>query len=684
MQSHKRVQQQPKPAPAQTDHDGGGFSPQAETGDLIDKTNLSPADVLQLQRTLGNRAVSNMLGGKKSKIQRVFQPATVNGKSHLRANNGGNVDHNQQIGRAIPTGAEVVIDPAQTKVQKRKIISDVTWVRAVDVTGANWDPAADPARGGFIRSTKVNAKAYPENVPLTIGSRGTFNLEKRWHANVGEYVVFENSIQTPATQIVKVGALWKRLDGGFQLHDLTPLEETQVNDVSREDAAEKRLEIILTNAATAGGLDPALLATHDNIQSLKHPLRLELARSDQQEKNRWNTWAQAVFAKIEAGAADLVGSINHWKTQLSPGRPENCHVTRIKLEGSDLHDRGLGAVFVDFVKPPGRGLFPDKSTFTAVLKPEDRNIEKSLFGTQGTSLSSRINQHVGLNPGDSITQIQMETHANYGSIIEFVRGQQAKAINGTGADTQAMSEGIAFAFLAGMSDVHRENVIWHNGKPFFIDADNSLNAARLNTPSSQSGFSMNNQARTDTDIGHLTNSPDQSRSAIIQSMLANSTPLLAAIQAAFTNKTGRVVPMYTNYWANRFKGASKYITRDEGVNTDGVGADQTISRWGIANKAAAKVPDGAREEGTGLVGESGVAATGRFFDRATEAAQIKADLDQGKIPFYHYDYTSGHVLHNGQVVWHGQTLAQAMAILLAKFPPPPPIAPVGDGGGDGH
>jgi hypothetical protein len=678
MKTHKKLQGENKTPHPQQDQDGGGFVPQTEPAGLVQKaqadaSTLSPADVLQLQRTLGNRAVSGLLRGTKSTVQRVFQPATVNSKSHLRANNGGEVRPSQQIGRAIPTGAEVVIDPAQQKVQTRKIISNVTWTRAVDVTGGNWNPATDPANGGFIRASKVTPKVYPEAVALTIGSRGTFNLEKRWHVDVGEYIPFEDSIENGGTQIVKVGGEFKRLDGGFQLHDLTPLEETQVNDVSREDAAEKRLALILTNAATTGGLDPALLATPRNIEGLKHPLRLTLADYDQAEKDKWNTWVQAVYAKIASGAADLVASINHWKTQLNPPNPANCHVTEIKLEGSDLHDKGLGAVFVTFLKPLGRGLFPDKTNFTVVLKPEDRNIEKSLFGTQNTSLSSQVNQHVGLtDDDDAITQIRMETHANYGSIIEFVNGQQAKAINGTGDDTQAMSEGIAFAFLTGMSDVHKENVIWRDGQPYFIDADNSLNASRLNAPSSQSGFSMNNKARTDTDIGHLTNRPQDSRSAIIQSMLQDSTPLLAAIQAAFTGKTGRVVPLYTNYWANRFKLAG-YITANNGVATDGIGVDQTFSRWGIANKAAAKLPRGAREDGTGLVGESGIAATGEHFDRDTEAAQVKADLDQGKIPFYHYQYTSGHVLHNGQTIWHGQTLAQAMAILLAKFPAPPDV-----------
>jgi len=631
-----------------------------------------PSDsVLHLQRTLGNHAVAKLMSDQKPKVQRAFQPAIVNGKSHLRASNGVDVLPDQQIGPAIPSGAEVIIDTAQQKVQKRKVFKNVTWTRAVNVSGVNWDPVLGPNQGGFIRSTKVTPKPYPQATSVNLFGRGAVNgLQKQWRVDVGEYIAIEESIQNAGSQIVKIGDHFKRMDGGFHLHDLTPMERSQVD---REGGVIERIEAILRNAATVGGLNPDLLATKDNIDGLKHPLRMEQANASPDQRRKWFAWSQNVFNKMAQGAADLVGSINHWKTQLSPLDVAQCTVTKIQMEGSDLHDKGLGAVFVTFTKPLGGAIFADKTEVKAVLKPEDRNIEKSLFGTQDTSLANRINDHVGLDPADEISKIEMLTHAQHGSIIEFVRGEQARAIKGRGEDTQAMSEGIAFAFLAGMSDVHQDNVIWKDGKPYFIDADNSLNKIRLQTPSSQSGFTQNNATRTTTDIGHIKDNPASSRSAIIQAMLENSTPMIDMIRAAFNNKTGRVVPLYTNYWANRIKQMG-YISADEGVDTDGVGDDQTISRWGIANKASVKVADGGiAEDGKGLVAESGVAAAGRHYDRAEEAKQIKADLDQGKIPFYNYNYTSGHVTHNGQVVWHGQTLAQAMAILLQKFPAPPEI-----------
>jgi hypothetical protein len=514
-------------------------------------------------------------------------------------------------------------------------------------------------------------------VTVTLGSRGQLPRQAQWDERVGEYITVEPSLETPADVVVLIGGQFRRLDGALHLHHLTTLEQSQVDDSSREAAARLRLHAILVKAATAGGIDPALIATPENVKELEHPLRMEVATGSQADMDKWYAWAQAVFLKIEAGANDLVASINHWRGQLSPADMTQCRVTRIKLEGSDLHDKGLGAVFVDFIKPPGGAIFAAQTNVTAVLKPEDRSIERALFGRQAGSLAAQVNVLVGLSPADEITRIGMETHATYGSIIEFVRAEAAKKIKGAGLDTQAMSEGIAFAFLAGLSDVHRDNVLWdRQGNPYFIDADNALNAARLQTPTSQTGFSDYNPGRTQTDIDALNRNLAASRSRIVQALRLNSTPLLAAVQAAFTNTVGRVVPMYTNHWANRLKLAG-YITANDGSPADGIGADRTFSRWFLANKSAAKVPDGApdRDGGPGLVGESGVAATGRHYNPAVEAAQIKADLDQGKIPFYNYDYTSGHVTHNGQVVWHGQTLADAVAILRAKFPPPPPVIP---------
>lgn len=634
--------------------------------------------ILALQRKIGNKAVTALLAGDRLPseslaLQRAFAPALLNSRAHLRQPGaGGTVRTGTKSGRRIPKGAEIVTDPAQTVRQRRKVLADVTWAKAVDTRAGAWNPAADPGRADYIRQSSVTPVAYPKAATLDVGSRGHFDVNRHWHEDVGEYTLFENSIENPANRIVRVRGAWRSLTTANQLLALSPLEQTQVDDVSRQHAAEERLRIILTDAANTRGLNPALLTTPHNIGGLEHPLRLDVATGSQRERDRWYSWSQAVFAKIAQGAGELVDSILHWRATVYPGNPALCVVQQVEMEGSDLHDKGLGAVFVTYSKPnDATGMFPNVASVKVVLKPEDRNIERSLFGQQAGSLANVVNAHVGLNAGDAISTIKMETHNTYGSIIEFVRGQQARAINNTGADSQAMSEGIAFAFLAGMSDVHRDNVIYVGDKPYFIDADNSLNASRLNQASGQSGFSSYRQTQADTDIDAINTNPAASRSAIIQALLADSMPLLQAVTNAFQGKTGRVVPLYTNFWANQLK-INGYIAADLGSPTDDLATDPVVTRWGIVNDCVRRLSNGGPSSGPGLSGEAGTSPTNPMFDSAEAKTQTMADLNQGKIPFFTYDYTSGHVLQNGRVIWHGQSLADAVSILMAKFPPPPP------------
>ena len=56
-----------------------------------------------------------------------------------------------------------------------------------------------------------------------------------------------------------------------------------------------------------------------------------------------------------------------------------------------------------------------------------------------------------------------------------------------------------------------------------------------------------------------------------------------------------------------------------------------------------------------------------FYSQPVERAQLKADLDAGQLPFYEYEYGTGFVTHNGQKVFHGMTLDQAMTTLAARY-----------------
>lgn len=92
---------------------------------------------------------------------------------------------------------------------------------------------------------------------------------------------------------------------------------------------------------------------------------------------------------------------------------------------------------------------------------------------------------------------------------------------------------------------------------------------------------------------------------------------------------------------------------------------------GSANYLAARLEDGqpTQKQEHGLVGEAGRSITGSFYSQDLEALLIKEDLDKGQNPFYNYEYDTGKVIHNGQVTYYGQSIADAERILRKKFNP---------------
>jgi hypothetical protein len=447
-----------------------------------------------------------------------------------------------------------------------------------------------------------------------------------------------------------------------------------ITKANREPYVRASLQTILTKAETKSRLPAGLLAAPHNIDILAvgevpaNPISaFRLGSSDYNDiqLKRWDNWIKGVFKRVEAGADHLAKSLVHWKSVMHPPDPNLCVITSVELTGSDLHERGLGAAVVNFTKPNVNvGPFPNQTNVKVVIKPEERALEKEMLGSQPTSLAKRITALAGLDAAHEIPTIIMETHAKYGSLIKFIQGQQSQQFDEHAHRDDVMSEVIAFAFLAGLSDINKENVIWDaHGNPYLIDADNAMNQSMLTNPQAQHGFTAYNRAETDLDVNQIRASPiTATRSLIITSMLAHADSFINAIRNALQGKRGRAVPIRTQIWANHL---NYYIEFEKGKSQG-----QGTGRLGMVKFLASKVPAGGPNIGPGLQGETGTAHGGNKFQPNEEARQIKADYDQGRIPFYNYDYTTGHVIHNGKVIWHGQNIIDAMAILQAKFPNP--------------
>ncbi|MFO7679168.1 MAG: DUF4157 domain-containing protein [Chloroflexota bacterium] len=623
---------------------------------------------------------------QKESLQRAFHPAAVTANAHLR--NMGN--WKTHVGSKIPSGAEVVVDQNQQQTQNKSKFfggtENITWSKAVNVTGANWNWNVHNAAATYIRNASIGAqKTYPENVPdAKPPTRHQLNTPKRkWHEQTGEYVELEKSVSVPGAMLVLKNGVHRRLTAANQFQDMDNHERYQLDATLLNTYLKDRTKQILHTAAAATNWTD-LFANDYNVNKLlddsedgSKALRKSQGSGFTGDNYiNWYNWLNGPFTRIQNGAQFVVNSLEHWRNWLNPTSPDQVAITEIKLAGSDLHEEGLGAMFITFTKPigPMGHKFANETNFTVVVKSEDKSLEKNLFGTEGSSLANKVNQMAGLDPQEAITTFRMETSHNYGSLIEMVQGTAAKSLaaDPTRRASPGMREAMVFAFITGLSDLHKENIIWNNGKPYFIDADNALNKARLDftigdKARDQSGFTRYNEDDAVDIQDDIQNNPQNVNSKIMKALLEdkdiNLEPVVDAVKNSFAGKSGRIVPVATASWGSTLRG--NYIYFSDGA----IGDDTWNTRWGIAEKKSHHVPTGTPETPEpGLEGEAGIARNGRFFNQVTERQEIKNDFDQGQIPFYNYKYDNGHVVHNGQVVWHGQPLAESLEILFNKFP----------------
>ncbi len=258
-----------------------------------------------------------------------------------------------------------------------------------------------------------------------------------------------------------------------------------------------------------------------------------------------------------------------------------------------------------------------------------------------------------LDPTEAITTFKMETAATYGSIIEFVRGATADSFDRPQPCSSGMKEAMVFAFIAGLSDLHHENVLWRDGKPYFIDADNALNHDRLGLTMkpqarNQGGFSKYSKDAATEQLNTIDKTPEDAESKIMQALLANSEqqPIIEAVRTAFTGKTGRVVPIATGSWARALK--QIYILKPEGT----LGDNDYSTRWGIAAKQAARVPTGTPDTPEpGLQGEAGIPKLEWLSIRLRKSKKLKQISIRAR--FRSTTTSTTQVMSSTMVMWYG-------------------------------
>lgn len=150
----------------------------------------------ELTHTL-QQGVANTAGGRRQVgrggVRRAFEPARVTDNAHFRKSKEATDDTPLKVktgifgrtGDKLKAGHELMVDDAD---------KSGTWIRAVDVDAAGWDPAskASPTKE-FIRQSKVQKIPYP---------RGT----AYWHEDLGEFEKLHDSPSTANAWLVKRNA----------------------------------------------------------------------------------------------------------------------------------------------------------------------------------------------------------------------------------------------------------------------------------------------------------------------------------------------------------------------------------------------------------------------------------------------------------------------------------------------
>ena len=304
-----------------------------------------------------------------------------------------------------------------------------------------------------------------------------------------------------------------------------------------------------------------------------------------------------------------------------------------------------------------------------MIKPEDKSLEENLLGDSEGSVANQINEIVGLDdPDEMLTTIKMESDEDYGSLVELVKGSSAEDVVGDDLDRpikQAFHETLVFVFLTGMDDLHKENVFWHEGRPYLIDADNVLISNQMEMwgpeESSQSGFGTSyDLEEADKNKAAIKSGNNPVNSKILDAMLTEPlkrTAILKAIKDAITGKKGRVVPIQTQFWEGQVGSWANYKAENL---LDMFSSEGFMVREGKGFEST---------QGPGLAGVVSKNDAKLFFNPAAERAHIKADFEAGVIPFYEHDYDTGFVTHNKTKIHHGQTLEQGIQFMLDKFTP---------------
>jgi hypothetical protein len=620
---------------------------------------MSSSQMLQLQRIVGNRAVSHAVDGKRQAGGSIQPKPAVN----LTEGN-----------MAKPEGAAWETSSGEPQSVQEQ---------AKSVDGLTNPPIHQPFSA--IQPSESNGVVQAKFEPASISSKAHLREEGSWYTKIGEDINQGDSILVDDSPDREKKNFFSRWKPALNVRPNAEGDAIADNATGYIRGSKVRFRGAPSyQQMMAGKIRDILVYQEDRNPDLQGHLAKEEHIKFLMEKaiyfDSWGKTGMPTFlagyrslpnrlGRIREGAEFVAQTLMHWKNFLYPQHPEQVQISRVKFKESDLHERGLGVLDVTFTKPAGQGAeqWRDEAEVNVMLKPEDKTLEQNLLGDKPDSVANQINRIVGLtDPNRALATIKIATDEHYGAMIEKIRGTRAKDLNPQGDRPvdKDFHETLVFAFLAGIDDLHGENVFYVGNKPYLIDADNVMLYHQMVKEraggTAQEGFSKFNKPETQKHIEDMKNLENSSGSLIMDTLLNHPVQreqIFEVLKQAIMGKHGRVVPIFSGNWGLILQGYAAASPEDRNLEV----RDRAKEKWMVRREWNQVGGD------PGLFGCTFENQTNPFYAEEAEKQQIKSDLDKGVIPFYNYDYTTGHVSHNGIHIYNGQTLEQAMSRLYNKL-----------------
>ncbi|HVV83498.1 MAG TPA: DUF4135 domain-containing protein [Kofleriaceae bacterium] len=138
----------------------------------------------------------------------------------------------------------------------------------------------------------------------------------------------------------------------------------------------------------------------------------------------------------------------------------------VKFTGADFHKGGQAPLFLEFAIPNTQQ--PDRRR--VVYKPGNLGVDRQLFGSQPDSLAKKLDQGGTQISHYTILDREDAQQEKYG-FMEFVESDTPRDANDLLAVYRSLGANMAVGYLAGLEDVHYENVLLLRNRVQVIDME---------------------------------------------------------------------------------------------------------------------------------------------------------------------------------------------------------------------